>query len=139
MILLARLCIGATKGAVAVEQKVQEAVTDSPDQEDEKRGDVEVEEDSDDEDVSVLGANLEEDEELSGEAAHDQRAAIKSLDFWRSSFARKLGDAAGWLGTVGDCCDMAAFVGGSSIVWRVAGLKGGVGARQRRGLERVAL
>lgn len=45
--------------------------------------------------------------------------------------------AAEYLAMIGDGCEIVSLLGGSGILWRVLG--GKLAARQRKGLERVAL
>lgn len=59
-----------------------------------------------------------------------------------SAWQEHLETATEWVAKCGEAGDLAAFLGGSSVVWRV--LRGGgsgvaLRGRQRRGLERFAL
>lgn len=59
-----------------------------------------------------------------------------------SAWQGRLETATEWVAKCGEASDLAAFLGGSSVVWRV--LRGGgsgvaLRGRQRRGLERFAL
>lgn len=74
---------------------------------------------------------------VGGEAHQD----ISELKPWQE----RLGEAAEVLATCGEACEVAAFLGGSTIAWRIA--RGGYAMpgqkalrfRQRRGLERLGI
>lgn len=76
-----------------------------------------------------------EEEEEEDEAEKDQAEGVSS---WKQKWRRRLEAGGEYLALLGEACDVAAFLGGSSILWRVAGGKV-ASTRQRRGLERIGV
>lgn len=87
--------------------------------------------DSDESDQEEQGDEVQGSEKAS-DAMH--RSALQT---WQKAWERRVGIMAEYLTMAGEGCEVAALLGGSSVLWRVLG--GKLAARQRRGLERVAL
>lgn len=75
------------------------------------------------------------------EKKQESRLSHEVHDFAQSSLSRswrrRLGSLSEYLLIGGEACELTALLGGSSVLWRVLG--GKLAARQRKGLERIAL
>lgn len=80
------------------------------------------------------GVSSSDEKEIQQSAEESQRDAVGA---WRQSMQDGVGTMSEYLGIGAETCDLMAFFGGSGMLWRVMGEK--LAARQRRGLERVAL
>jgi hypothetical protein len=96
-------------------------------------------------DVNGLALDKVDSEDENDTASSDEKEAQQSAEesqqdavgAWRQSMQNGVGSMSEYLGIGAETCDLMAFFGGSGMLWRVMGEK--LAARQRRGLERVAL
>jgi hypothetical protein len=77
---------------------------------------------------------VESEDEKEKSAEESQKSTVSD---WRQSIEDTIGQMSDYLSISAETCDLLAFFGGSGMLWRVMGEK--LAARQRRGLERVAM
>lgn len=100
-----------------------------------------VSQDDESDDASDDSSSFEGLEADRQKADEELRLSHEVHDFAQSSWSRawreRVESASEYLMLAAEACELTALLGGSSVLWRVLG--GKLAARQRKGLERIAL